>query len=421
MQTLGSLHPHTLALELPVFSRPMLEDSLADGCNNEPARVYAHELQHWFDIVGTLWGQRYLDLVFSAFDAVLAANTEDLAYPEVLRLFDADREILFPRYYKYVLPGAPHGATKKWINRWSAGYRIRHDGTRDNGYPILFVRLETNEGVFARQPLSIGALLELRAMAAEDAVFNAFLPALADGERTVERAIRTRALVQQLYDPLLTTYSAAAHVLSTSSGDRRVEPVFAWGAALADLCLNIDSLAVRKLKPPSGLAEFGHQIIHGFRSRADPGFLYACVIAWLHENRPLALDAGGLDTALNGVGMSSSGDLYRQAEQSLFRRAMPTFRSDRLRALRTALREAGGAILRAKSTSAGIPSRVSWHGLPSPMVMTDDAEQFHLGQKIVGVEDTDWLHDCQCRFDVSLRQALRAGRGLDFGFTDFTY
>jgi len=421
MQTLGSLHPHTLVLELPVFSRPMLEESLADGCNNEPARVYAHELQHWFDIVGTLWGQRYLDLVFSAFDAVLAAETEELAYPEVLRLFDADREILFPRYYKYVVPGAPHGAKKKWINRWSAGHRIRHDGTRDHGYPILFVRLETDQGVFARQPLSIGALLELCAMAAEDGAFNTFLPTLGDGERMVERAIRTRALVQHLYDPLLTTYSAAAHVLSTSSGDRRVEPVFAWGAALADLCLNIEPSAVRKLKPPPRLVEFGHRIIHGFRSRADPGFLYACVIASLHDKRLLALDAGGLDTALNSVGMPGSGDLYRRAERSLVHRAMPTFRSDRLRVLRTALREAGVAILHAKSASAGLPSQISWHALPSPMVMTDDAEQFHLGQIIVGIEDTEWLHDCQCRLDTSLRQALRAGRGLDFGFTDFIY
>jgi hypothetical protein len=55
------------------------------------------------------------------------------------------------------------------------------------------------------------------------------------------------------------------------------------------------------------------------------------------------------------------------------------------------------------------------------MVMTDDCEQFHVGQATISVEDANWLHDCQSRLDTYLRQALRAGRGLDFGFTDFVY
>ena len=167
LQTVGALYPHTLILELPLHSREALNKSLAGSFGNEAARIYSHELHHWFDIVGTLWGQRYLELIFLALDAVVAAKSEDAAYPEALRLFDADREILFPRYYKFVTPGAPHGTDEQWRNRWSVGHKIRPDGSSDQGRPILFVRFEANNMTVARQPLS-WALLELRAMAAGD-------------------------------------------------------------------------------------------------------------------------------------------------------------------------------------------------------------------------------------------------------------
>jgi hypothetical protein len=323
MQTIGALFPHTLIMELPRFSRPMLMHSLSGGRDNEPVRVFAHELHHWFDIVGTRWGQRYLDTVFIAFDAVLAAESMDQAYPDVLRLFDADREILFPTYYKYVTHGAPHGTAARWINQFTAGYRIKPDGTRDQSNPILFVRLQTEDIIVARQPLSVGALLELRAMAAEDAAFRAFLPTISEDERTTEHVMRRRDILQQLYDPLLTTYSVAAHVLATSSGLPDAEPVFSWGATLADLCLNFEPSVVQKIQPPPPMRQFGHSVIHGFRSLADPGFIYVCLIVWLREQRLSALDATALNEALRGVGLPGSSDVYRQAERSMSGRQLP--------------------------------------------------------------------------------------------------
>lgn len=421
LQTIGSIYPHTLILELPRFSRVMLENSVAGDRSNEPARVYAHELHHFFDIVGTLWGQRYLDLVFSAFDALLTAKSEDAAYPEAIRLFDADREILFPSYYKYVTPGAPHGTSTRWINRWSAGHRIRPDGTPNLDHPILFVRLETEAAVVARQPLSIGALLELRAMAAEENTFEAFLPTIHKDEQAVERTIRQRELMQHLYDPLLTTYSAAAHVLATASGQGAIGPVFTWGAALADLCLNIDQSMLRGLRPPPVFSDFGHRVLHGFRSRADPGFVYACAIRWLRDKLTVPLDEAALEAALRGVGLPDPAEIYRQAERIMVRRTPLVVKSDRLKPIRAALREAGIVLLRKRSECAGLLPQSAWKELASPTVMTDDCEEFHLGQVTVTVDDANWLHQCEMRFHTTLRQALRAGRGVDFGYSDYVY
>ncbi|TKD48368.1 MAG: hypothetical protein E5W98_01245 [Mesorhizobium sp.] len=421
LQTVGSVDPHTLILELPNLSRQRFEESLLKGGDQEPARLYAHELHHWLDIVGSLWGQRYLDLLFSAFDAVLAAKTEDSAYVEVLRLFDADRAILFPRYYKYVTPEAPHGAIVPWINRWSAGQRIKLDGTRSPDDPILFVRIETETQIIARQPLSVGALLELRAMAAEEEAFRNALVNLTEEEKVIENAMHDRYLKQYLYDPELITYSAAAHVLSTSSGVGSIGPVFALGAALADICLSLDRSMLRNLRPPPLLAEFGHRIIHGFKSGENPGFAYACAVAWLKDNRPAELDAACLDRALKGIGLPNALELYRTADRSFVRRAIPKLQSDRLRNIRTALLEDGLLAFRSKGASFGILPPARWANSPSPLVMTGDLEQFHVGKATISLEDGEWLDECKRKCDLVLRQALRAGRGLDFAFTDYIY
>jgi len=421
LQTIGALYPHTLILELPHYSRHALQDSLRGGADNEPARVYGHELHHWFDIVGTLWGQQYLDLVFIALDAVNAAGTEDHAYPAALRLFDADREILLPRYYKFVMPGAPHGTAEQWRNRWSVGNRIRPDGTPDPTRPIIFVRLETDSAVVARQPLSVGALLELRAMAAEDAVFDNFVCVLNPEEAIVERAIRDRHLRQQLYDPLLTTYSAAAHVVATNSGIGATAPVFAWGSSAADVCLNLEPSLLRKLVVPARLGEMHHSRVHAFRTGADGGFVFACLVSWVRENQTATLDKERLDAALMGIGLPKAAEIYLNAERALRRRSLPRFGSDRLGRIRSRLREAGSEILSARAPVGGQLPTAEWSNLPSPMVITGDCEQFYVGDATINAADAEWLHDLQTDLDRVTRQALRAARGLDFAYTDFVY
>lgn len=421
LQTVGALYPHTLILELPLHSRAALQDSLGGGRDDQPLRVYAHELHHWFDIVGTIWGQRYLDLVFLAFDSVSAGASEDAAYPDVLRLFDADREILFPSYYKYVLPGAPHGTVEQWRNRWSVGHRIKSDGSPDRTHPVLFVRFETNGAAFARQPMSVGALLELRAMAAENAVFEAFAQSLGSDEALVERAIRQKDLRFHLYDPLLTTYSAAAHVLATNSGQGAIEPVFAWGAAAADLCLNIEPAILRRLAVPPRLGEMHHSAAHGFRSRADAGFVYACLVSWLRENRTTPMNQSGLTDASIGIGLPPPTEIWRNAERLMARMPLPSLQSERLGAIREQLRNAGKILLAKRAQLAGFFAQSEWQDLPAPMVMTKDCEQFHLGQRILTVKDSEWLHGLQITVDRVTRQALRAARGLDFLYTDFVY
>ena len=90
---------------------------------SEAALLAAHELTHWYDIIGTIWGQAYLDVLFAAFDRDLSHPAPSIdAYPEALALFDTDRSILFPSYYKYVAPmGTPRAGPGEWQMQLTMG------------------------------------------------------------------------------------------------------------------------------------------------------------------------------------------------------------------------------------------------------------------------------------------------------------
>jgi hypothetical protein len=54
-----------------------------------------HELTHWADCVGSLWGQGHLLQVFAAYDVVLNDKPEG-DYWAVMALYDAERRIRYP-------------------------------------------------------------------------------------------------------------------------------------------------------------------------------------------------------------------------------------------------------------------------------------------------------------------------------------
>ncbi len=172
-QTLATLDPHNLVLELPKYTQADLAAARDGTRESEAALLAAHELTHWYDVIGTIWGQAYLDVLFAAFDRNLSHPAPALdAYPEALALFDIDRSILFPSYYKYVVPEAtPRNGPGEWQMQLTMGARIAPDGRQDETDPILFVRFHEGERDIARQPVSIGSLLELRAVQAEVRAF----------------------------------------------------------------------------------------------------------------------------------------------------------------------------------------------------------------------------------------------------------
>ena len=167
IHTLASFDPHTLLIELRRTNQAEIEEARRGGGAPKGWEIFEHEARHWLDLLSTVWGRSYLDLLFKTYDAILTTPSRriDQTFELVLKLFDRDRSILFPSYYKYVVPKARELAKRdRWSMGYSTGVKIDSEGRSDETRPFVFVRFDAGETHFARQPVTDGALLEARVL-----------------------------------------------------------------------------------------------------------------------------------------------------------------------------------------------------------------------------------------------------------------
>ena len=420
LQTIGSLAPHTLILEMGSTSRPSLESSLAAGPDLRPARIYSHELHHWFDIIGTPWGQDYLDNLFAAYEALEREKSEEYMYFDALRVFDFDRAILFPSYFKYVANrNARHTPDDRWMLSFTSGSSFHLDGRLNENKPILFARFSQSRGEVSRQPLTVGTLLELRALSAEIRTFGSLSHGRDADTNFVDQEIFLRELTGCLYEPELTTYSAAAHTLAFGSGVPDPVEVICFGSMVADYCLSLTQGTTNKLVPPDELNP-GHRGLHGFRSTCNQPYVFACLAFLLGRSAADPLSVTSLNSGLSALKMPSRNYVYGLAIRSL-KRPVARLKVDWLDRIRESLRAAGSAVLEMREEVGGIFPPNTWIDLPSPFTITCESEEFHIGRPIISGEDSYRLYDASVRLSQVTRQALRAARGMEFSFTDFAY
>ena len=423
-QTMATLDPHNLVIELPKHTQAELAAACEGARESEAAMLAAHELTHWYDIVGTTWGQSYLDILFAAFDRNLSHPAPAIeAYPEALALFDADLSILFPSYYKYVMPNAkPRTGPGEWQMQLTMGARIAPDGRQDETDPILFVRFQDGAREIARQPVSVGSLLELRAVQAEVLAFVELTPLRPREERRVEEVIYQREHLKLFYHPELTTYSAAAHLLSrTFPANTEAGLVLTLGAEIAHLCLNVHPTHFARLTPPADLRDAKGRRVRGFKTRADRGYLFACLSHLLVTGQAAHPNAAPMTAALRVAGLPEAEVVFNQAQRFIERRRINSLQSVELRHIRAALQAAGLAVLAHRRNNSGRVAIADWANLPAPVMMDFEAETFTVGTEVLSVADVDFLNACWTNAQQVQRQALRAGRGLDFQFSDFVY
>lgn len=428
--TLGALDPHNLAIELAVTTEAGLAASLGHGTDNQPVQILAHELCHWIDLVGSVWGQDYLDSVFAALDQAAAPNTDGLeSYPTMLHLFDRDRSILFPSYYKIFNPAA-HTTSDRypWALSGSSGLWITPSGTLDQSRPILFVQFseDIDGALVARQPMTVGALLELRATAAEIVTFAHWLAEQSADEQIVARRLFRRTRIATFYDPSFTTYSVAAHLLSVKTGNQDFVTTCLNGAILADLCLNVVPEAFQRLQHPKEFREFPPQRLDAFKLIQDRGYLFACLAIFAQESGTTSLDAGTIAALVAQIGLGSPDDIYNAAEHLFEQRlaSVSPLRDADLSRIRMELTRMGLRILRwRRQQFAGIVPVRSYiaAGMPSPIVIASDCHELHITPDSIHLADSDLLGRLGIRVRELTRSALRAGRGLDFGFSDYVY
>ncbi len=238
-----------------------------------------HEMTHWFDFFGTTWGREYIGEICRAYRAFERGAESD--FPKIIKLFDIDRTVLSPMYYRYTnAPSVPHTMDRPWTIDYVTGAEIDADGSTREDKPIFMARFGENPSrrTFARQPVSVGALLEVRAIASEiGAAIAAINSHKEEGSRLVEMTLTNREFNELAYNHDLIEYNTAAHILSVQAGTQELFLSTRLAAALAFIALNLRQSDFQKIKVPAEFSPFGNRN-RAFKKRGDRGYAFVAMV-----------------------------------------------------------------------------------------------------------------------------------------------
>jgi hypothetical protein len=343
-----------------------------------------HEITHWADAVGTLWGREYLRRLYSVrslVDAGAPAAGPENEFHLLVDLHDRTRRIMMGRYYRTVHPSSPHGLQKPWQFQLSAGQEFGPDGRLESGQPILFARLLDNSGnaLVARQPIVAGALLETTAVWSEIRTSLEILAEIDSEERLVEQAIFQTELARRLYVPDLTVYTSPTHMLANQAKIADIIQAYHFAATLSHIVMNLQDEDFERLKPPADFAPWS-QLFDGFRARRDRGFAFAalCVHGGHHSGKNVhdwingALLAAGLKSAENTLSAA-------RAKSERHFKNIPSIESAERYLLDLGLRVFD---LRAAGDVALTPARLVAANLPTPPIFDPEGELIELAPRL---------------------------------------
>lgn len=317
----GSFTPHSTIVEVGCFRTKLVRDCLETE-DLMPVRkdlqVFCHEMAHWFDFFGTVWGREYIGSICRAYRAF--ERRVETEFPNIIGLFDKDRRVLSPTYYRFSnAPSEPHTMARPWSIDYVAGAEIDPDGRVREDRPIFMARYGENPSRknFARQPVSVGALLEVRAIAAEiGAAISAINSHPEDGPRTVEMHLANSEFNALAYDHNLIEYNTAAHILSIQSGSKELFLSSRLAAALAYVALNMTEDDFKNLRVPKSFEEFGKRN-KAFEQRQDRGYAFVCMV--FNGGKYDGDETEYIERCVSASGLGSTTEILDRATEELKR------------------------------------------------------------------------------------------------------
>jgi hypothetical protein len=279
--------------------------------------VFIHELTHWLDHTGTLWGQNNLISIFNSINA--RKNNEEEEFWRIPQLVSELGRIHFADYYNVDGPGAELLWDRQpWRYQYSCGFQFGSDGKLRQDRPILFTRFYNYEGVLInRVPFSTASLIETNAVAAEFQIDSAILSIMNEDERLVESSVIQESLVNTIYDSSYTVYSVAAHCLANFLGIDDITAAYKLASSLSSLCLNLPSQVFQKLKITNPhMQEVWSERIPYPTSLKDRGFAFFAIAQYgskeNHHDVPY-----WIESTLQSAGLPSISELEKLAFQEL--------------------------------------------------------------------------------------------------------
>lgn len=307
------------SVELPHFRA--LGDKAMQAVERRVLRVLFHEAVHWLDHASTVWGQRSVVQILNAINARLRNVPEEfwriaLANSEVCR-------IKFPGFFTVKEEGVEtEWRGRPWTARITSGLQFGPDGRLRKDRPIMFYRFMNAEGEYiCRTPVSISAILESNATAAESWVDLKYLSGLDNDERLVAGSLLGKEAIGRLYDPVLSEYAVMAHLVANKLGIEDGFDANRLASCLGTLALNLPPKSFHGLRVPEAYRFEGR--FKAFVKACDRGFAFVVLLAHAPRVDSQELWGGRLrewvDKTLAAAGLQGLAEFEKnaRAEQEL--------------------------------------------------------------------------------------------------------
>lgn len=419
--TVAEFRPNSLTLHFHYLTRgkyAKIAGSQALGACRHDFESVEHELTHWSDQISSVWGQDYILALFDAYDA--AESQDEEKFCRTIDLFDEERRIILPLYYHVVERNIrPHDVEKRWRIEFTAGQEFGPDGHINSARPIFFVVFGDNETGkrVARQPITVGALLETTATWAELRVGLGVLSSMAADERSVEQVLWSKERSSSLYDVELTVYTAPVHMFAKFTGTTDVLRAYERSATLAHIALNLTGALFDNLRHPAQFAPFGERQAAFLRVR-NRGYAFA-VLAHHASNidieQPISDWVGAV---LRNAGLPTFAQIMHQAYIHIEKAGRGLAVRSPLDSVRDYLLEIGRS--RFLSQSLNIFSGNTFVPLgdgcgPMPLMFDANAELFAVGEEHLDQKrfDPEAMFYAESRLRDFTNNFLQGCRGLE--------
>lgn len=255
----------------PEFSK--IQSEGIDETNYLTAGTIRHELTHYWDHIGTLWGQKNLILLFNALNAYATGNIEE--YWRIKTLHQQCRRDVFSPYYTEVYKEHQGTFNQPWTTKVSSGVRFDANGKVDYQLPLLFVRCYKSDGTeLARTPLCVASLLETNAVFEEYKLKSAFISQL-DGEKSKnENELLHGDIESFFYATDLALYNVAAHLVAKTHGLTDAIEIYRLASALSSISLNLPDESINGIRIKVLFDEKLDERLRAMADNGDRGFAY---------------------------------------------------------------------------------------------------------------------------------------------------
>ncbi|RKR84113.1 hypothetical protein BDD43_4340 [Mucilaginibacter gracilis] len=275
--------------------------------NYKTLALVRHELTHWIDHVGTLWGQKNIVLLLNAMNAWANGDEKELWRIKTLDLsLSTD---LLADYYDETYFDHKGSFKDLWRYEITCGARYGLDGSLLPDRPLLFTKFYTSKGKpITRVPVSVASILETNATFEEFAVKAAFVGLIQEPfAQAIEKQGLNREFEKLLYQTGLTVYSVVAHLTATPNHITDIFRTYQISSSLGTLLLNTPSSVLAKQRYDGGNGVAWDARATAMVKNGDIGFSYFNMMTNLVKT--YGKDAYSVANVLAASGLPDQGKL----------------------------------------------------------------------------------------------------------------